>query len=85
MKPHAALDVYKRQAYHCRRFLYLEADDGEKSVNKIIKNEKQSIYKTAGLVYHQEVLGDIRICHRIDYFNCGGIRLQREDGQANGA
>ncbi len=30
-------------------FLYLEADDGKKSVNKIIKNEKQSINKTAGL------------------------------------
>ena len=57
----------------------------KKSVNKIIKNEKQSINKTAGLVYHQEILGDIRICHCIDYLNCGGVRLQREDGQADGA
>ena len=38
-------------------------------------NEKQSIYKTAGLVYHQEVLGDIRICYCIDHFYCSSIRL----------
>ena len=47
--------------------------------------KKQSIYKTAGLVYHQEVLGDIRICYCIDHFYCSGIRFQRKDGQIDGA
>ena len=41
--------------------------------------------KTAGLVYHQEVLGDIRICYCINHFYCSSVRLQREDGQAYGA
>ena len=39
-------------------------------------NEKQSIYQTAGLVYHQEILGDVRVCHCIDHLHRCGVRFQ---------
>ena len=74
-------------------FCYLETDDGETRIDKIMKTKwnwkdmeeykavtRGKFLKRLDWYIIKKFLGTYCLCHRIDYLHCGGVRLQREDG-----